>query len=110
MKPEELKNRLANVHRLVVQFCWGQISQDDLIALKELDEWIDYGFELESQLLNAISKMEEMAKKHEDIATNLKDMQQKQIHLSAADSARFCIKMLKDELKTTKKMWKDKKQ
>ncbi|SFQ06201.1 hypothetical protein SAMN02910358_00570 [Lachnospiraceae bacterium XBB1006] len=109
MKPEELKSRLSNVHRLVVQYCWGQISQEDLIALKELDDWIGYGFEIETQLSTAITKMEEMAKKHEDIATNLKDMQQKQIHLSAADSARFCIKMLKDELKQTKKLWQDKK-
>lgn len=63
---------------------------------------------METQLQTAILKMEEMASKHENIATNSSDRTQKQIHLSSGDSARFCVKMLRDEIKPTKKRWHDK--
>ncbi|MBE5901960.1 MAG: hypothetical protein E7280_08650 [Lachnospiraceae bacterium] len=108
MKPEELKERLIKVHSILINKCWNYLSPEDLVALKELDDLIDQAVELEDQLKKAIVKMEEMASKHETIATNTTDKTQKQIHLSSGDSARFCVKMLRDEIKPTKKRWHDK--
>lgn len=99
MSIEDIRITLRKVEYLAKKNNWKEMRQEDLEAFETFFAILDDYERQKEKMEQAIARMEEMAAKHDRIAARMTDITEKHNHIAASNSARYCVKMLRDETK-----------